>query len=97
ALISRMGKKNSIVLGNTFQAISVLILIFFRSMPLLYLREFFNASSFSFKRIADQGILRDSIPKGNCTRKYILKDPWKRSGALLHPICHQLNSSRIFI
>jgi hypothetical protein len=62
-IINKIGKRNSIILGNISQVVSLLILIFSNNLLFLYVREFFSATAFALKTVAESGILRDSVPK----------------------------------
>lgn len=62
-VVSRIGKKNSMLLGNIFNLIYILMLIFGNHYIIFVLGEFFEAIGFALKGITESAFLNESIPK----------------------------------
>lgn len=62
-IIDKIGKKNSLVLGNAIVAISILVIIFSQNIGHLIISRFILALGYSFKTICETGVLYNSIPK----------------------------------
>ena len=62
-VVSRIGKKNSMILGNIFNLIYILILIFCNHYFMFIIGEFFEAVGFALKGITESAFLNESIPK----------------------------------
>ena len=60
-IADRIGKKNSLVLGNIFLCISILILILAPNLAVVSIGFFFMSFSFSLKKITETNILADSV------------------------------------
>lgn len=66
-LVSKIGKKNSMVLGNVFSLVYILMWIFCDSYFQFIVAEFFSAIAFALKGITESAFLNESIP--NVKRK----------------------------
>lgn len=65
--INKLGTRTCTILGNLFNSISLLILIFATNLNMLIFGEFVSALCFSLKDISDTTLLNQSIPSS--TRK----------------------------
>ncbi len=62
-LVQKLGQRKSIILGNLFLALEMLIFILATNIPILILSNFFMAIGFNLKTIAETNLLYSSIPK----------------------------------
>ena len=60
-ITDKIGKKNSLILGNIFLCISILILILAPNLAVVSIGFFFMSFSFSLKKITETNILADSV------------------------------------
>ena len=65
--INKLGARTCTILGNFFNCISILIIIFATNFKMIIFAEFVSALCFSLKDISDTTLLNQSIP--NYTRK----------------------------
>ena len=63
-IVDRIGKKNSLIIGNIFYSLSILAMIFMQEYYELLIIQFIYALGFSIKGICEANILYDSLPKG---------------------------------
>ena len=63
--IEKLGTKICTILGNFFNSIYLLIIIFATNFPMLILAEFVSAICFSLKDISDTTLLSESIPNSS--------------------------------
>ena len=63
-VVSRIGKKNCLVIGNVLYALSILAIIFVNQYYELILIQFMYAMGYAIKGICEPNILYDSLPKG---------------------------------
>lgn len=63
-VVSRIGKKNCLVIGNILYALSILAIIFVNQYYELILIQFMYAMGYAIKGICEPNILYDSLPKG---------------------------------
>ena len=61
-VIDRIGKKNSLIIGNILYSISILAMIFMRSYYELLIIQFFYALGYSIKALCENNILYESLP-----------------------------------
>lgn len=61
-LVERIGKKNSLILGNILYSLSILSMIFMQSFYELLIIQFIYALGYSIKGICEANILYDSLP-----------------------------------
>lgn len=61
-IVDILGKQKSLILGNTLNSISILILILGNSFSLLVLLNFIQAIGYSLNSLCEQTLLSDSIP-----------------------------------
>lgn len=62
-LVNKIGTRKCTILGNFFNAIYLLIILFVTNFKWLVIAEFFSALCFSIKDISDTTLLNMSIPK----------------------------------
>lgn len=63
-LVDRIGKKNSLIVGNILYTLSILAMIFMQSYYELLIIQFIYALGYSIKGICETNILYDSLPSG---------------------------------
>ena len=63
-LIDKIGVRKCTILGNIFNVIYLLIIMFATDLQILIVAEFFSALCFSIKDISDTTLLNMSIPEG---------------------------------
>ena len=61
-IVEFLGRKNSIILGNVFNCLYMVIIMMSRSLFDLIIAEFFGAIAFSIKNVAEPSLLNESIP-----------------------------------
>ncbi len=61
-LIDRIGKRNSLIIGNLNLSICLVVLIFSNGIPMVILSYAFMAFAFAIKNVAESNLLYDSIP-----------------------------------
>ena len=64
-IVSKIGKKNTIVLGNIINLFSIIMFMILRTFNGLVVAELISAVAFSMKNIAESNLLTISIPKSN--------------------------------
>lgn len=64
-LIDKVGKRNSLIIGNLCLSICLIILIFSNGIPMVILSYAFMALAFAIKNTAESNLLYDSIPDKN--------------------------------
>lgn len=64
-IVQKLGKRNTLIIGNISVCISILLLIFANNAKLIILSDLFSAFGFVIKPICETGILYDSIIKTN--------------------------------
>ena len=69
-LIDKIGKRNSLVIGNVFLCLDILLMIGANSVLLLILSNLFFALGFILKGTIEHNILYDSLPKAKKRSKY---------------------------
>ena len=62
-VVSKIGKKNAMLLGNIFNLIYVLLLMLGTNYYIFVLGEFFEAIGFAIKGMTESAFLNESIPK----------------------------------
>lgn len=72
-IIDKIGKKNSLVLGNTIVAISIYIIVISQNIGHLIISRFILALGYSFKTICETGVLYNSIPNAKTKGKIFAK------------------------
>lgn len=61
--IQQLGQRKSLILGNLFLALEMLIFIFAKNIPTLILSNLFTAIGFNLKTLSETNLLYSSIPK----------------------------------
>lgn len=61
--VERLGKKNSLIVGNILYSISILAMIFMKNYYELLMIQFIYALGYSIKGLCETNILYDSLPK----------------------------------
>ena len=61
-LVDRVGKKNSLIVGNILYALSIFLMIFMQEYYELLIIQFIYALGYSIKGICEANILYDSLP-----------------------------------
>ena len=61
-VIDRIGKRNSLIIGNILYSISILAMIFMKSYYELLIIQFFYALGYSLKALCENNILYESLP-----------------------------------
>ncbi len=61
-LVDRVGKKNSLIVGNILYALSIFLMIFMQEYYELLIIQFIYALGYSIKEICEANILYDSLP-----------------------------------
>ena len=61
-LVEKIGKKNSLIVGNILYSLSILTMIFMQSYYELLIIQFIYALGYSIKGICESNILYDSLP-----------------------------------
>ena len=61
-VIDKIGKKNSLIIGNILYSITILAMIFMQNYNQLLVIQFFYALGFSIKSLCENNILYDSLP-----------------------------------
>ncbi len=64
-LVSRVGKRNTMILGNIINIFSVISFITMRSFLGLVIAQLFSAIAYSFKAISESNLLTISIPESS--------------------------------
>ena len=64
-IVSKIGKKNTMVLGNIINLFSIMMFMILKTFNGLVVAELVSAVAFSMKNIAESNLLTISIPKGN--------------------------------
>lgn len=62
-VVSRIGKRNSMIIGNILNLVYILLLIFGTKYITFVIGEFFEAIGFALKGITESAFLNESIPK----------------------------------
>ena len=62
-IVSKLGKKNTIVLGNIINILSIILYMAFKTFNGLVLAEIISAISFSLKNLSESNLLTISIPE----------------------------------
>lgn len=62
-LVDRIGKKNSLIVGNILYSLSILAMIFMQNFYELLIIQFIYALGYSIKGICESNILYDSLPR----------------------------------
>lgn len=70
AVINKIGKRNSLILANSINALSIFCYIISQNLALVLLGQFFSAVAFDMKGIVETNILYDSLPS-NSKRGYL--------------------------
>lgn len=63
ALVEKIGKRNSLILANSINALSILSYIIASNLGFIFLGQFFSAVAFNIKGIVETNLLYDSLPK----------------------------------
>lgn len=63
-LVGKIGKRNSLILGNFFNIISILAYIVANNFAYVVLGQFLSAIAFTTKSITESNFLYDTLPKG---------------------------------
>lgn len=72
-LTDKLGKRTSLILGNSFVCFSMFLILVCTNIYWFALAEFFMASGYVIKSIAESNILYDAIPKSDEKRKQFSK------------------------
>ncbi|MBR3133473.1 MAG: MFS transporter [Clostridia bacterium] len=72
-LIDKIGKRNSLIIGNIFMCIDILLMMGANSFWVLVLSNLFFAIGFVLKYTIEHNILYDSLPKGEKRGKLFSK------------------------
>ncbi len=64
-IVSKIGKKNTIVLGNIINLFSIIIFMILKTFNGLVVAELISAVAFSLKNLSESNLLTISIPKTN--------------------------------
>ena len=72
-IVDRLGKKNSLLLGNLLASISILLLTLGNSFSLLIFLHLIQAIGYNLKAICEPTILSDSIPQSSSSSKIYSK------------------------
>lgn len=72
-LVDRIGKKNSLIIGNILYTLSILAMIFMRDFYELLIIQFIYALGYSIKGLCETNILYDSLPSGRKRGKIFSK------------------------
>ncbi len=72
-LVDRIGKKNSLIIGNSLYALSILAMIFMHSYYELLIIQFIYALGYSIKGLCETNILYDSLPSSKKRGKIFSK------------------------
>lgn len=78
-LIDRIGKKNSLIVGNILYSLSIFSMIFMQNYYELLIIQFIYALGYSIKGICEANILYDSLPKSRKRGKVFSKIDGKSS------------------
>lgn len=63
ALVEKIGKRNSLILANSINVLSVLSYIIATNLAFVFIGQFFSAIAFNIKGIVETNLLYDSLPK----------------------------------
>ena len=63
-LVDKIGKKNSLIIGNILYSLSILAMIFMKDYYELLIIQFIYALGYTIKGICETNILYDSLPVG---------------------------------
>ena len=72
-LVDKIGKKNSLIVGNILYTLSIFSMIFLKEYYELLIIQFIYALGYSIKGICEANILYDSLPKGHRRGKIFSK------------------------
>ncbi|MEG2310578.1 MAG: MFS transporter [Clostridia bacterium] len=61
-IADNLGNKKSIILGNIFNSISIVLILLCTSLPQLIISQLFSAIAFSLKGTCESSLLTDSLP-----------------------------------
>ena len=64
ALIEKIGKKRSLIIANSANAISILCYILAQNFTYVLIGQFFSAIAFVIKGVAETNMLYDNLPRG---------------------------------
>lgn len=62
-LVEKIGKRNSLILANSINVLSVLSYIIASNLAFVFIGQFFSAVAFNIKGIVETNLLYDSLPK----------------------------------
>ena len=62
-LVEKIGKRNSLILANSINVLSVLSYIIASNLAFIFIGQFFSAIAFNIKGIVETNLLYDSLPK----------------------------------
>ena len=62
-LVEKIGKRNSLILANSINVLSVLCYIIANNLVFVFMGQFFSAIAFNIKGIVETNLLYDSLPK----------------------------------
>ncbi len=62
-LVEKIGKRNSLILANSINVLSVLSYIIATNLAFVFIGQFFSAVAFNIKGIVETNLLYDSLPK----------------------------------
>lgn len=71
--VDKFGKKQSLVIANSFLVISILLIIFAINIYFFILAEAFMAIAYSIKNLTESNILYDSLPDSEKRQKHFSK------------------------
>lgn len=72
-VIDKIGKKNTLIVGNAIVLISIIIIIISQNIGQLIISYFVMALGYSFKTICETGVLYNSIPESKVKGKIFAK------------------------
>lgn len=78
-LVDKIGKKNSLIIGNILYSLSILAMIFMKDYYELLIIQFIYALGYTIKGICETNILYDSLPIGRKRGKIFSKIDGKSS------------------
>ena len=61
-LVEKIGKRNSLILANSINVLSVLSYIIASNLAFVFIGQFFSAVAFNIKGIVETNLLYDSLP-----------------------------------
>ncbi len=72
-IVSKVGTRKSVILGNIFWTLEVILILFSKNYFMIILSQFSSAIGWAFKSIVEEPLLNKSIPEGHLKGKIFSK------------------------